>query len=263
MLISRKDNKIKLDIRSLTAALEVRDNKIQKIEDLVLGLEKKLKSQEDQIEKLKRKNEKLEQQILEVNTEDLEERLSENEREFENFREISKQDAEATESKMSMYFNSKLDKLTKAREAEILIIEDENGKIESTLKKIESKINGLESEYTKLTAYKPRKRQVYIDCNKCDKSFKSHSALEKHLQEKHVMNALKKCNVCQMEFQTKWRLSKHMEVHLENARRRKCHYFNAGKVCPFEALGCKFVHEISDSCKFGKKCQRHMCQFRH
>ena len=119
---AKRHNKIKLDIRALTTALEDRDNKIQKVEDLVLGLQKKLKCQETQIENLKKKNEQLEQQISEVDTEDLEERLIGNEREFEEFKEMSKQNAEEKESKISKHINKQLDILTKARDAEIVTI---------------------------------------------------------------------------------------------------------------------------------------------
>jgi hypothetical protein len=30
-----------------------------------------------------------------------------------------------------------------------------------------------------------------------------------------------------------------------------CHYFNNDKKCPFEELGCKFLHSVSQICKFG------------
>ena len=49
----------------------------------------------------------------------------------------------------------------------------------------------------------------------------------------------------------------------ENEEGKACHYFNNGKKCPFEVIGCKFRHVISAKCPLGKSCQRKMCQFTH
>ena len=43
---------------------------------------------------------------------------------------------------------------------------------------------------------------------------------------------------------------------------RYCHYYNNGKICPFEEIGCKFRHEHSPACTF-KKCSNSLCQYRH
>ena len=87
--------------------------------------------------------------------------------------------------------------------------------------------------------------------------------MEKHLEGLQVPKNFK-CDQCEQCFHTKWRLKKHMELHTSNENRRKCHFFNAGKVCPYESLGCKFDHKLGEICKYGKeKCKAYMCQFRH
>ena len=35
------------------------------------------------------------------------------------------------------------------------------------------------------------------------------------------------------------------------------------KHCPYEKIGCMFLHEDSERCKFGVKCTNKMCQFKH
>ena len=64
------------------------------------------------------------------------------------------------------------------------------------------------------------------------------------------------CDKCDDSFHSKWRLMKHMNNHGAN-KRRNCHYFNSGKLCPFQQLGCKFPHKISDLCRYGEKCDVH------
>ena len=34
-------------------------------------------------------------------------------------------------------------------------------------------------------------------------------------------------------------------------------------VCPFQELGCKFVHEYSPMCTFGSSCCAYKCSYRH
>ena len=53
-----------------------------------------------------------------------------------------------------------------------------------------------------------------------------------------------------------------MALHKPN-NRRKCHYFNNGKECPYAEVGCMFVHDFSEECKHGSKCTRQLCQFQH
>ena len=70
-----------------------------------------------------------------------------------------------------------------------------------------------------------------------------------------------KCNKCTKEFTLKWRLKKHLNIHQFEVN--YCHYFNNGKVCPFEEYGCKFKHEESSNCFSGNTCKRKLCQYKH
>ena len=53
-----------------------------------------------------------------------------------------------------------------------------------------------------------------------------------------------------------------MQLHTEN-NIKNCHYFNNRKKCPFEKLGCKFLHAVSKICELGQTCKRYLCPFRH
>ena len=52
------------------------------------------------------------------------------------------------------------------------------------------------------------------------------------------------CNVCNKVFQTNWRLAKHLKNH-KRKNVRICKYFKKGQFCPFEKVGCKFLHSCS------------------
>ena len=80
--------------------------------------------------------------------------------------------------------------------------------------------------------------------------------------KQHTEEQLNPCDVCGKYFYMKWRLNKHKQLH-DNKPKTKCHYFNNGKVCPFDEVGCKFLHEISDECRQNAKCTRKLCPFQH
>ena len=42
-----------------------------------------------------------------------------------------------------------------------------------------------------------------------------------------------------------------------------CHYFNNEKHCPYENIGCMFLHQDSENCYFGIRCKNKLCQFKH
>ena len=44
---------------------------------------------------------------------------------------------------------------------------------------------------------------------------------------------------------------------------KPCHYYNNEKLCPYDELGCKFLHSVADKCKFGQKCKRRLCPNRY
>jgi DNA-directed RNA polymerase subunit RPC12/RpoP len=100
-----------------------------------------------------------------------------------------------------------------------------------------------------------------LECTECGQSFDTSYKLEYHLME-HCVEKEFKCNQCGSEFFLKWRFERHIKGHDETDR-KFCHYYNNGKVCPFEVVGCKFKHEISDSCYFKTSCKIYLCQFNH
>ena len=56
-------------------------------------------------------------------------------------------------------------------------------------------------------------------------------------------NAFTSCEICGNTFKKnlKWRMKKHKSIH-EGAN-KPYKYFQHGQVCPFNEVGCKFVHE--------------------
>ena len=78
----------------------------------------------------------------------------------------------------------------------------------------------------------------------------------------HGMEQPYHCDICEKKFLLKWRMIKHKKIHTENSH-RACHYFNNKKECPYEEIGCKYLHADADRCKFLDKCNRYMCPFKH
>ena len=101
-----------------------------------------------------------------------------------------------------------------------------------------------------------------IKCKNCDKVFKKNCELELHVRSQHERVNEFKCDVCDKCFVLKWRLLKHQHNHLEHGR-KKCHYFNNGKICPFDDIGCMFAHEQSELCKYDAACRNNLCSFQH
>ena len=56
-------------------------------------------------------------------------------------------------------------------------------------------------------------------------------------------------------------MKKHEESHGKIGK--FCHFFNNGKNCPFEEIGCKFQHTSANKCRYDRKCTIKLCQFQH
>ena len=97
-------------------------------------------------------------------------------------------------------------------------------------------------------------------CNLCDENFDRYSDLEMHIKLTHEIHQMFKCDMCEKQFVLNWRLKKHMNMHSERISLH-CHYFNNNKKCPFEVLGCKFMHKASTECKNGVSSKRPKCSF--
>ena len=101
-------------------------------------------------------------------------------------------------------------------------------------------------------------------CNLCSDTFSLNSDLESHMTRNHQAAKTFKCAKCNKSFHLKWRLEKHQEIHNpENTEGLKhCHYFNNGKTCPYEEIGCQFLHMKSKECRFDN-CRNKLCPFTH
>ena len=61
------------------------------------------------------------------------------------------------------------------------------------------------------------------------------------MEETHGADKRFKCEVCGKTFLLEWRMKKHGIVHTEKLK--KCKFFSNKETCPFERIGCKFVHD--------------------
>ena len=99
-----------------------------------------------------------------------------------------------------------------------------------------------------------------FNCNHCGECFHRSCDLEHHLTVNHKEVKHFQCNDCGMTFMFEWRLRKHTKGHKSDLI-RTCHFFNNGKSCPFQAIGCKFRHEEAPMCKERGSCSMNMCQY--
>ena len=101
-----------------------------------------------------------------------------------------------------------------------------------------------------------------VKCRNCNKSFARNCDLEVHIETEHKDPKQFECDKCDMRFCLQWRLEKHKTLHTSEVL-RKCHYFNNNKKCPFEDLGCMFIHSESEKCKFDESCSNKLCSYKH
>ena len=131
--------------------------------------------------------------------------------------------------------------------------------IDKKLVHFDDEIKRLETDiYTKRTSYTTDKNinRARPKCDKCDHKFNSLNELEDHMTTRHE-GWIKSCPKCGKDFYSKLRLKYHIEGH--QVKRRRCHYYNNGKDCPFDKLGCKFDHAFSKNCREGLSCEARMC----
>ena len=103
---------------------------------------------------------------------------------------------------------------------------------------------------------------IKIKCKTCHQDFKLNSDLELHIKENHESLEKYSCELCDKKFVLLWRLQKHQKIHTER-KVKKCHYFNNGKPCPYEMIGCMFEHSNSVPCKYGRECNKKLCSYQH
>ena len=114
---------------------------------------------------------------------------------------------------------------------------------------------------TELTTHIYENHPKQLKCDMCEFACSEWYEMEKHMLAMHSVNKNFKCNRCEKSFVTEWRLKKHMQMH--DKQTKFCHYFNNGKICRFEELGCKFRHADSKECRFMEKCRKKLCEFKH
>ena len=156
-----------------------------------------------------------------------------------------------------------IESIKKSKEENAAAIKVLDTKIDKVREEIEMTKNCIEDKIEKAKSeLKPQKTSTSIECNLCEESFNLFSNLENHIKKAHEDYQQFKCDQCEKTFVLKWRLRKHMNLHNKSIS-HPCHYFNNGKKCPFEDLGCKFFHTVSEICKYGPTCTKRMCPFRH
>ena len=111
-----------------------------------------------------------------------------------------------------------------------------------------------------LTDHIKRSHERHYNCNLCEKSFSESWRLELH-SKTHEEIVPFKCDICEKHFYSKWELKKHEESHDKIGK--FCHFFNNGKNCPFEEIGCKFQNALANKCRYDRKCNIKLCQFQH
>ena len=51
-----------------------------------------------------------------------------------------------------------------------------------------------------------------------------------------------------------------MKMHTSDIK--YCHYYNNLKDCPYDEIGCMFLHETAEMCTFNPCCNN-LCQYKH
>ena len=87
------------------------------------------------------------------------------------------------------------------------------------------------------------KKVLIVKCEMSDERFVKRWELECHMKSNHEECEKFECKECKKEFVTKWRLKKHEVIHTGKVK-KQCYYFNNNVICPFDDLGCKFIHSI-------------------
>jgi hypothetical protein len=80
------------------------------------------------------------------------------------------------------------------------------------------------------------------------------------MKEVHAIQNRFKCSECNKGFVLDWRRKKHMRIHIDDVE--FCNFYNNKKKCPFEDIGCMFLHETADACTF-HPCLNKLCQYKH
>ena len=95
---------------------------------------------------------------------------------------------------------------------------------------------------------------LFIVSHTCEATFTLNCDLEKHM-DCHEAQKKFNYNTCEKTFHIKWRLKKHDENHKgTSASVKQCRYFSNQELCPYKAIGCKFLHVQTECCRFKDCC---------
>ena len=146
--------------------------------------------------------------------------------------------------------------LEKRKNENALAIKSIDRQIVEVIAEIEKILNNQsEKRYEKATEKSDATEaegDVSLACSICDLTFIKRCDLENHLIGTHNQQKDLKCDICGKEFILNWRLKKHQQIHTSSSV-KPCRYFISDKACPFEEIGCKFLHVVSDKLKVNKK----------
>ena len=132
-----------------------------------------------------------------------------------------------------------LSKLKNENVNAIEALNEKIGKIDSELADAKIRVSEKETIESSLETCVEASRKK---CSFCQTSFEHAFELENHLEETHGEKNKFQCDKCNNTFQLEWRLKKHKRMHImKNVK--CCKYFITNENCPFEKIGCKFLHE--------------------
>ena len=255
------------EVENLEQKIEQYESKLCRFEDKIMMLDCKFSEKNKDVHKELQdiKNSKANER--EIGVSELKDNLTNITTNFnKQFKEISEQYEKKVDSadKINSVERKLSLKLKDADKCEnnVTTLKNKISSVTMNLKQIDEKILQFDEEIKKMNERKMRYKGSPQKCDHCDQIFDKQSDLENHMTDIGIQGN-HKCNQCESIFITDWRLKKHEKIHSTTKKRRNCHYFNSGKSCPFEKLGCKFKHIYSEPCNFGQSCKFTMCQFKH
>ena len=154
-----------------------------------------------------------------------------------------------------------IDKLIVKNCDDILLIKKTKEENDVAIKHLERQIEKMDKEieltkksidgqrYKTKKQVKPDNSDNSLECKLCVESFDRFVDLEHHIKTFHEKHTVFQCSQCEKGFVLKWRMKKHMRLH-EETNIKHCHYYNNDKCCPYEELGCKFLHTVAEICQF-------------
>ena len=122
------------------------------------------------------------------------------------------------------------------------LLESKSNHTNSEINDIEFRCRFCEEKFNNKASPKKHIQEnhpAFFKCKSCKEVFNESWKMEVHMKTRDRVNPYK-CDICDKEFIMNWRLKKHKTSH--NGSSKFCHFFN-NKNCPFEEIGCMFIHE--------------------